>query len=66
MYFHLSELSVEVGARVERGQRLGLVGSTGRSTGPHLHLSVKLEGLTFDPLSLLGLDLEEAEATDPG
>jgi murein DD-endopeptidase MepM/ murein hydrolase activator NlpD len=59
MYFHMSELLVEVGARVERGQLLGRVGSSGRSTGPHLHLSVKLEDLTFDPRSLLALDLDE-------
>ncbi|HOX42837.1 MAG TPA: M23 family metallopeptidase [Myxococcota bacterium] len=59
MYFHLSELLVEAGARVERGQILGKVGSSGRSTGPHLHLSVKLEGVTFDPHSLLALELEE-------
>jgi len=57
-YFcHLSEIKVQSGDMVSRGELLGLVGSTGRVTGPHLHWTVKLLGLRVDPLSLLALDL---------
>jgi len=41
-YAHLSEVTVQIGARVPAGARLGLCGSTGNSTGPHLHLEVRL------------------------
>lgn len=59
LYFHLSSFAVARGDRVARGQLIGKVGASGRVTGPHLHLSVKLEGVSFDPLSLLRADLEE-------
>lgn len=59
LYFHMSSFLVHEGQRVEKGQQIGKIGSSGRVTGPHLHLSVKLEGVTFDPLSLLGADLSE-------
>lgn len=54
MSFHLSEIDVAQGAEVERGQRLGAVGSTGRSTGPHLHLGLRWYGARIDPTLLLG------------
>lgn len=54
MYFHLSEIDVAEGDVVERGQRLGAVGSTGRSTGPHLHLGFRWHGARVDPTILLG------------
>lgn len=55
-YFHLSAFAVEEGARVEKGQLLGMMGKTGRVTGPHLHLTAKVGGTTFDPQSLLDFD----------
>lgn len=48
-YAHLSERSVEVGDWVVAGQQIGLGGSTGRSTGPHLHYEVRYKGQSFDP-----------------
>ncbi|HSL16775.1 MAG TPA: M23 family metallopeptidase [Methylomirabilota bacterium] len=54
MYFHLSEVDVAEGAEVERCQHLGAVGSTGRSTGPHLHLGFRWYGARVDPILLLG------------
>jgi murein DD-endopeptidase MepM/ murein hydrolase activator NlpD len=55
MYFHLSEVQVKKGDRVDTGAILGLVGSTGRSTGAHLHWGIKLKGARVDPFSLLRL-----------
>ena len=55
LYFHLDEARVMGGARVERGQPIGTVGSTGRATGPHLHFGVTIGGARVDPLTLLGL-----------
>jgi murein DD-endopeptidase MepM/ murein hydrolase activator NlpD len=49
MYCHLSEATVTVGDKLERGQQLGLSGMTGRATGPHLHWSVVLNGTLVDP-----------------
>ena len=48
-YGHLSEVLVLPGAKVVAGTRLGLVGSTGRSTGPHLHYEVRVDGQPNDP-----------------
>lgn len=49
LYGHLSRILVRPGQRVEKGQVLGYVGSTGRSTGPHLHYSVYRYGAPLDP-----------------
>jgi murein DD-endopeptidase MepM/ murein hydrolase activator NlpD len=49
LYGHLSRVLVRPGERVERGQVLGYVGSTGRSTGPHLHYGVYRYGVPVDP-----------------
>lgn len=54
-YFHMSKPEVAVGDTVERGQEIGLVGATGRVTGPHLHWSARFGALTIDPADLLGL-----------
>lgn len=48
-YAHLSKRDVEVGDWVVAGQQIGLGGSTGRSTGPHLHYEVRYRGQSFDP-----------------
>ena len=50
LYGHSSELKVEVGQMVQRGDLIALIGSTGRSTGPHLHFEVRLDGHPVDPL----------------
>jgi len=53
MYFHLSEALVKEGNLVRTGAILGRVGSTGRSTGPHLHWGIRLNGARVDPFALL-------------
>jgi hypothetical protein len=53
MYFHLSGLAVREGDEVKAGEILGLVGSTGRATGPHLHFGIRWRGARVDPELLL-------------
>ncbi len=55
MYFHLSKISVKKGQMVKRGQTIGLIGSTGRATGPHLHWGIRVSGQRISPMSLLRL-----------
>lgn len=57
-YFHLSRFDVKRGEQVTQGQQLGLVGKTGRVTGPHLHFGTKIDGRWVDPQSVLKLDFE--------
>jgi len=52
-YGHLSRIGVQVGAAVGRGQPIGLIGSTGRSTGPHLHYELRLYDKPINPRRLL-------------
>jgi len=61
MYFHLGRIDVQKGERVTKGHILGLVGSTGRATGPHLHWGIRINGDRIDPLRLVALSeqLEE-------
>ena len=54
-YFHMSHAEVAAGDTVNRGQEIGLVGATGRVTGPHLHWSARFGALTIDPADLLSL-----------
>lgn len=53
-YAHASKLLVHVGERVVKGQEVAEVGSTGRSTGPHLHYEIRLNGESLDPRKYLG------------
>jgi murein DD-endopeptidase MepM/ murein hydrolase activator NlpD len=54
-YFHMSQPLVAKGDTVERGQKIGLVGKTGRVTGPHLHWSARYGAITVNPGDLLTL-----------
>jgi murein DD-endopeptidase MepM/ murein hydrolase activator NlpD len=65
-YFHFSSIDVEEGDIVEAGQVIGRVGSTGRSTAPHLHWSAYVHGVNVDPESLIGFRLtpEDSAADD--
>jgi murein DD-endopeptidase MepM/ murein hydrolase activator NlpD len=57
LYLHLSKMDVNVGDMVKAGQTIGRSGSTGRSSGPHLHLQVKWAGTDIDPVGLMALKL---------
>lgn len=52
-YAHQSSVNVGVGDTVEAGDQLGTVGSTGNSTGPHLHFEVRNNGSSIEPLAYL-------------
>ena len=65
IYMHFSKFAVREGDKVERGQKLGESGATGRVTGPHLHVSVLWRGVALDLLSLTELKLP-ALASLPG
>jgi murein DD-endopeptidase MepM/ murein hydrolase activator NlpD len=55
LYYHLKEFSVAEGQKISRGDRIGSVGATGRATGPHLHLGVRVPGGRVDPTRLFAL-----------
>jgi murein DD-endopeptidase MepM/ murein hydrolase activator NlpD len=52
-YGHLNSITVKAGAQVALGQKVGTMGSTGRSTGPHLHYEVYFRGKAYDPIKFL-------------
>jgi murein DD-endopeptidase MepM/ murein hydrolase activator NlpD len=54
LYAHLSRLDVRSGDRLGAGERIGLVGSTGRSTGPHLHFEVRRGDRQVNPANVMG------------
>jgi len=69
LFAHLSAIDVVEGARVDSGQTVGRVGSTGRVTGAHLHWTVRAGGARIDPLSLvavLGPDVDKAPGARSG
>ncbi len=53
LYAHMSNIYVSAGQVVSRGQLIGQMGSTGRSTGTHLHLEIRFKGIALNPLSIL-------------
>jgi len=52
VYFHLSKTSLEKGQWIDRGEKVGLIGATGRATGPHLHFGLYILGQAIDPVPL--------------
>jgi len=60
-YAHLSEFKTKVGQTVKRGELIGLVGSTGKSTGAHLHYEVEMNGKKIDPIHFFHSDLSPEE-----
>ncbi|MBP7952181.1 MAG: M23 family metallopeptidase, partial [Sphingorhabdus sp.] len=52
-YGHMSALNVYAGQRVKKGEIIGFMGSTGNSTGSHLHYEVRVSGLAVNPISFL-------------
>lgn len=58
MFFHLSKVNVKTGQAVLKGDVIAFVGSTGRSTGAHLHWGARVQGAKVDPLKLIKLKLE--------
>ncbi|MGI8996422.1 MAG: M23 family metallopeptidase [Pyrinomonadaceae bacterium] len=65
LYAHNSRLLVKAGQVVAQGEKIALAGSTGRSTGSHLHFGVKVKGRHVDPLSVLQKGVEIAAAIVP-
>jgi murein DD-endopeptidase MepM/ murein hydrolase activator NlpD len=65
-YAHLSSIKVKVGDVVTRGQLIGLSGSSGHSTGPHLHYEVRVNSKAVDPLRFIQLAKNIREIVGPG
>ena len=62
LYAHLSRLDVKKGDTVDNGEVVGLVGATGRVTGPHLHWAIRAQGARIDPFTLVGMGLRTEES----
>lgn len=60
-YTHLSSIDVVPGQEIKRGEHIGKVGSTGGSTGPHLHYEIIYMGKTVNPINYLKRDIDESE-----
>ena len=61
LYAHMSRVDVKVGEKVVRGQKLGLVGSTGTSTAPHCHYEIEVKGVKVNPIQFCADGLSPAE-----
>jgi len=61
LYGHMSAFKIRAGQKVKRGDVIGLVGSTGKSTGPHLHYEVHFKGEIMNPQNYYFLDLSPAD-----
>lgn len=61
LYGHMSAIKVRIGQSVKRGEVIGLVGSTGKSTGPHCHYEVHFKGEVMNPQNYYFLDLSPAD-----
>lgn len=57
-YFHLFKAEVKKGQKIKKGDKIGIVGHTGRVTGPHLHWGMVINGARVNPLSVVNLKLE--------
>ncbi|MCL6258075.1 M23 family metallopeptidase [Aquiflexum sp. TKW24L] len=57
LYGHLSKFRVEIGQEVKAGELIGLGGSTGRSSGPHLHYEIRYQGLSINPTEVFDFNL---------
>jgi hypothetical protein len=64
-YLHMSKVLVNRGDTVSRGQLIGLVGATGRVTGPHLHWIAKYGAVSVNPMSLLAVTADPAKSVTP-
>jgi murein DD-endopeptidase MepM/ murein hydrolase activator NlpD len=64
-YGHLSRLAVAAGQPVKKGDLIGYVGSTGRSTGPHLHYEVRIAGTAVNPVPYMQGNVRTAPVTTP-
>jgi len=56
MYFHLDKILVQQGDEVTKGMVVGLVGATGRATGPHLHFGIRINGARIDPMQFIKIN----------
>ena len=61
LYAHMHKINVKPGQKVKRGEVIGLVGNTGKSTGPHLHYEVHFKGQVMNPANYYFLDLSPEE-----
>lgn len=61
LYGHMSKIAITIGKKVKRGELIGYVGSTGRSTGPHVHYEVIKNGEKINPINFFFNDLSPAE-----
>jgi len=66
VYLHLSRTDVKEGDTLKKGDRIGLSGTSGRVTGPHLHFGVRWQGAWLDPVQLLALTLPKTPTAPTG